>query len=73
MLHLAMLPSFPVQNPSAGEKTTREPAGNQFSINTMLACPHLQPNRQHLHFLEMSFRTAVGGTLLSHNSAPRPL
>lgn len=39
----------------------------------MLAHPHLKSKSHHLHFLEMSFRTAVGGTLLSHSSAPRPL
>lgn len=67
MLHLVM------QNPPAGKKTTREPAGNQLSLNTILACPHPKSKSQHLHFFEMSFRTAVGGTLLSHSSAARPL
>lgn len=73
MLHLGMLPSFPVQNPPTGKKTNREPAGNQLSLNTIRVCLHFKPKRQHLHFLERSFRTAVGGTLLSHSSAARPL
>lgn len=47
-------------------------AGNQHSLTTILA-PHPKTKRHHLHFLEMSFRTAVGGTLFSHNSVPRPL